>query len=263
MKAANAQRQMFFHQFNLSPKKMHYLEKSWAGEFYNRMMPVLIQIQHTVKESDLNRFRIQTWEIAEILGVMLLKHHFNLTDIESADHYNFDLRWQKALGLSSYDCLISPAIVSEGLRTFFYSEILQKNLRQGLSEIAKGNKIIAGYECFDLVVLENRIFNLGWSRLVFRTISLFLMQFDKRVAGGPSSELSPSTVARYMGKTKEYEDSRPSESFMLLKKFLTDMQQIVNRFKQNESINQMKSYQLLNQLNEELAIIFSDIKENI
>ena len=261
MKDTNAQRQMFFHQFNLSGKKLHYLEKTWAGEFYNRVMPVLVRIQNSATGSDLNRSRITVCEIAETLGVLLLKHQFDLSDIEAADHYTFDLRWQKALGLNSYDCMISPSIVSEGLRTFFYSEYLQTQLKEGLKHISKSNKIIVGYEHFDLVILENRIFNLGWSRLVHRTVSLFISQYEKRLHDSDASMIPQTMERTYLGDAREIEDARPSIAFTHLKRFIKDMTFLVALFRRDSTVSCMKSYSLLKQLHDELTEIFVNVEE--
>jgi len=80
------------------PEKARRLEKSWANAFGEKALPLIDEEPFAVMYCEDNGRPNTPVEI--VLGVLILKEMFNLTDLETLDQLEFNLQWHYALRLT-------------------------------------------------------------------------------------------------------------------------------------------------------------------
>lgn len=90
--------------FSMSNRQRRMLEEGWPGFFYRNVLPHLIQLESLFAPlySSKNNSRPSTPTYL-VLGMLVLKSLFNLTDEELEYEMSFSLAYQYALGTTSFD----------------------------------------------------------------------------------------------------------------------------------------------------------------
>lgn len=86
--------------FQLSERERKYLEKSWAKFFADRIFPAIKEDEFSVLYS--KKASRPNTPVNIIIGALILKEVFSLTDEEIVQSLIFDLRFQYALHTTSY-----------------------------------------------------------------------------------------------------------------------------------------------------------------
>ena len=82
----------------LSPKKIARLEKKhWAGGFRRKALPLLVANEETFRPLFCEDNGRPNKPVAAMLGVIILKEMFDLTDEAALDSFEFNNAWQYAL----------------------------------------------------------------------------------------------------------------------------------------------------------------------
>ena len=94
----DSQRNLFESRNLVPPAKQRRLQASWAETFRRRALPLIDEAQFVPLYCDDNGRPSQP--VATVLGVLLLKEMFALTDAEALEQLEFSLLWQHALELT-------------------------------------------------------------------------------------------------------------------------------------------------------------------
>ena len=94
----NPQDSLFDMDYFLPPAKAQRLESSWADAFRRRALPLIDEDLFAPLYCEDNGRPNRPVET--VLGVLLLKEMFNLTDREALDQLEFNLQWHHALALT-------------------------------------------------------------------------------------------------------------------------------------------------------------------
>ena len=94
----DSQRNLFESRNLVPPAKQRRLQASWAETFRKRALPLIDEAQFASLYCDDNGRPNQP--VATVLGVLLLKEMFALTDAEALEQLEFSLLWQHALELT-------------------------------------------------------------------------------------------------------------------------------------------------------------------
>ena len=94
----DSQRNLFESRNLVPPAKQRRLQASWAETFRKRALPLIDEEQFAPLYCDDNGRPNQP--VATVLGVLLLKEMFALTDAEALEQLEFSLLWQHALELT-------------------------------------------------------------------------------------------------------------------------------------------------------------------
>ena len=86
---------------NLTEREKHLLEKSWAKYFAEHIFPEIDEAPFAVLYSD--RPSRHNTPVNVIIGALILKEIFGLTDEELVDTLPFDIRYQYALHTTSFE----------------------------------------------------------------------------------------------------------------------------------------------------------------
>ena len=94
----DSQRNLFESRNLVPPAKQRRLQASWAETFRAHALPLIDEAQFASLYCDDNGRPNQP--VATVLGVLLLKEMFALTDAEALEQLEFSLQWQHALELT-------------------------------------------------------------------------------------------------------------------------------------------------------------------
>ena len=92
---------MFNATNNLTDREKRLLEKSWAKYFADHIFPEIDEIPFAVLYSDCPSRR--NTPVNVIIGALILKEIFGLTDEEIVETLPFDIRYQYALHTTSFE----------------------------------------------------------------------------------------------------------------------------------------------------------------
>ncbi len=114
--------------FNLTPREQKALENSWAKVFADEIFPSIDEERFRVLYSDRTKCRSNT-PVNVIVGALIIKEMFQLSDDEVVENLMLDPRYQYALLTTSF-ALMTPIswwtsavrILTASLNTSFWSD---------------------------------------------------------------------------------------------------------------------------------------------
>ena len=185
------------------------MRRSWAQVFRNEALPLIDEERFAeMYSADMGR---PNRAVQTVLGVLVLKEMFDLTDIEALEELEFNLLWHHALGLEMEE-----------------AHLAQKTLHN-----------------FRVRLMEH-----DGGRLAFcETIRVFLLAVSREHPGlgeGIGAGLSQRYL-RETGEASRYEDARSGEGRRRLSVCARDVYRLVDRFR-GTAVAQMDEYGLLERL---------------
>jgi hypothetical protein len=231
----------------LGPKRKKLIDTSWAKLFRDQILPEL-PVNKIFKEYHWFMGR-PTKELYAMLGVMILQQMHDLTDEETIHQYAFNMQWHYALDITdesdraSYLC----AKTLWAMRFLLTQQNLYGVLFKSVTDhLAKVFAVDTSKQRCDSVHLFSNMRHLGRIGLFCRTIKKFLINL-KRHHKDLFEALEKGLTDRYLSKEREgvFSMVKPSESMRTLESLGADLFLLIERFKENESITGMSSYQLL------------------
>lgn len=241
----------------LGPKRKERIESSWAKVFREHLLPAL-PVEAVFSKYD-PVMGAPTKELYAMLGLMIIQQMQDLTDEEAVDQFAYNLQWQYALNITSTadaDAYVSPktlwtmrdTLTEKGLYTALFEEVATK-----LSEVFK---VDISKQRFDSVHVFSNMRHLGRIGLFVKTIKKFLVNL-KRHHKELYEALDQAIADRYMTKKGEsvFSMVKPSVSEKTLSALADDVFTLVERFRGNELIVAMSTYQLLVRLLNEQCIV--------
>jgi hypothetical protein len=247
-----------FDQFPfLGPKRKQRIEASWAKIFREHILTTL-PVEKVFSKYD-PVFGAPTKELYSMLGLMVLQQMHDLTDEEAVDQFAYNLQWHYALNITSTadaDAYVSPktlwtmrdTLTERGIYTAIFEEVA--------TTLAEVFKVDVTKQRFDSVHIFANMRHLGRIGLFVKTIKKFLVNL-KRHQKDLYEALDKALSDRYMTKQGEavFSMVKPSESTKTLESLAQDLFTLVERFRGNEPVVTMTSYQLLVRLLKEQCIL--------
>ena len=241
----------------LGLKRKQRIEESWAKVFREHILPTL-PVEKVFSKYD-PVMGAPTKELYAMLGLMLIQQMHDLTDEEAVDQFAYNLQWQYALNITSTsdaDAYVSPktlwtmrdTLTEKGLYAALFNEVATKLSEVFAVDISK--------QRFDSVHVFSNMRHLGRIGLFVKTIRKFLVNL-KRHHKELYDALDTVLADRYMTKKGESVFSlvKPSESTKTLAALADDVFTLLERFRGNEPVVAMSTYQLLARLLKEQCIV--------
>jgi hypothetical protein len=252
----DAQRSLFEVGMLMTQNKRQACEKSWAGPFREKVLPLLLKHETDFAELFDEGNGRPNKSVALVVGTLLLKEMNDLTDEETVGALDFDSRWWYAFELETTEAHVCQKTLH--------------NFRVGLMEHNKAQMVFRGLtdELLPLLgidvsrqrldsthILSNvaRLTRLG---VFCETIRVFLnalkKQHPERYAGLPAGILQRHAAG------SDYADARHKEGPRRLGVVARDTYRLVNHFKGQSGIETMDEYGLLKRLLSERCDIVSE-----
>ncbi len=241
----------------LGPKRKQRIEGSWAKVFREHILTTL-PVEKIFSKYD-PVFGAPTKELYSMIGLMVLQQMNDLTDEEAVDQFAYNLQWHYALNITS--AADTAAYVSPKTLWNMRDLLIERNLYQVIFEevvtmLADVFKVDVAKQRFDSVHIYSNMRHLGRLGLFVKTIKKFLVNL-KRHHKDLYESLETAITDRYMTKQGDavFSMVRPSESINTLRTLANDVFSLVERFRGNEPITTMNTYQLLVRLLKEQCIV--------
>jgi hypothetical protein len=230
--------------------KARRLRDSWAETFRGRVLPLIDEDEFAPLYCEDNGRPNRP--VKTVLGVLLLKDMFNLTDQEALEQLEFSLLWHHALCLRTEETHLPQKTLHNfrvRLMAYDYGPVMFASITDRAIE-AMGTNV--SRQRLDSTHVVSNIAILTRLGLFCETIRLFLKQLKvehPRLHG----RVSPLVVARYVkpeGGDTAYQDARASEGQRRLSVCARDLYRLCELFK-GTAAEAMASYGLLKRLLEE------------
>lgn len=240
----------FESSFLVPEAKAKRLRSSWAELFQSRVLPLIDEDEFSPLYCEDNGRPNRS--VKTVLGVLLLKEMFDLTDREALEQLEFSLLWHHALCLTPEEAHLPQKTLHNfraRLMAYQHGRVMFDSITdraiQALGTNVSRQRLDSTQVFSNMAVLSR----LG---LFCETIRVFLRHLNvehPRLHG----RVSPSVVARYVkpeGGDTAYQDARASERQRRLSVCARDLYRLCELFKGTEA-EAMESYQHLKRLRED------------
>jgi len=243
----NPQGSLFQSAFLFPEAKFRRLEKSWADIFQSRALPLM----------DENCFADMYCEdngrpnraVETVLGVLLLKEMFNLTDEEALEDLEFNLLWHHALRLTLEEAHLPQKTLHNFRCRLMTHDGGQVAFCETTDRILQVLGIRTGRHRLDSTHIMSNIATLTRLGLFCETIRLFLRTLRRKHP--ELSRLVPEgLVSRYLkeeGEATSYEDARSDAGRQRLGVCARDLYRLVDKLR-GTAAEGLEEYRLLERL---------------
>jgi hypothetical protein len=247
-------RDMFNPFEHLGPKRLALLESSWAHLFREEILHKLPAEKLFPHYSEM--FGRRTKELYAMLGIVLLQQMEDLTDEEAVHQFAFNIMWHYALNVtdpSDVSSYVSPRTLW-GMRDLVGRLGLDQALFENVSEALRTLfELDPSKQRLDSVHIFSNMAHLGRIRLFVKTIRKFLVNLKRQHAD--LYQALGEVAIRYEEKNDGQFAVKPSESSRTLQQIGNDCFTLVERFKDQQAVVAMSSYQLLVRLFGEQCVL--------
>jgi hypothetical protein len=246
-RARSPQESLFQAAFLFPEQKAKRLERSWADMFQSRALPLIDEERFAGMYCDDNgrpNRAVQT-----VLGVLILKEMFNLTDEEALEDLEFNLLWHHALRLTLEEAHLAQKTLHNFRCRLITHDGGQVAFTETTDRILKALGIRIGRQRLDSTHILSNIALLTRLGLFCETIRLFLRTL--RQEHPELRRLVPEgLIARYLKEDEEdtkYEDARSDAARQRLGVCARDLYRLIDRMR-GTAAQGLEEYHLLERL---------------
>lgn len=237
----------------LGPKRLALLQSSWAHLFREEILHKLPaeKLFHLYDEFKGRR----TKELYTMLGIVLLQQMEDLTDEQATRQFAFSIEWHYALNVtdpSDFGSYVSARTLwsmRDRVGRLGLEQSLFANITDALRKLFQ---LDPSKQRLDSVHIFSNMAHLGRIRIFVKTIRKFLVNLKRHHADlyRTLGEVTP----RYEEKNDGRFAVKPSESTRTLQEVGNDCFWLIERFRGDEAVTAMSSYQLLVRLFHEQCV---------
>jgi len=230
----NTAQQISLHDItnNLTARERKMLEKSWAKDFAERIFPIINENRYSVLYSD-KASRPNT-PVNIIIGALILKEIFNLTDDELIETLMFDIRYRYALHTTSYteQPLSDKTLSRFRMRCYTHEtdtgiDLIRDTITELSGEMAAIMKINRQLKRMDSFMVASNIRKLSRLELLYTCVSNIVTRLHKQHHGdllaGLEHYYDPDDYNRVIYHNRSTEtDTRIGQVIMDAERLITD-----------------------------------------
>lgn len=230
----------------LPAKKRAACEKSWAGPFREKALPILLRAEPEFAEFYDEGNGRPNRSVALVLGTLILKEANDLTDEEALDALRFDTRWWCAFELEPEEAELCQKTLHNFRAKLLAHEkgaLVFRRLTDGLIP-ALGLKV--SRQRLDSTHILSNFARLNRLGLFCETIRVFLHALKK--GHRDLHDRLPAGLLKRHGEESWYRDARREEGPRRLGVVARDLYRLVETFKGHRTIGKMEQFNLLERL---------------
>ena len=240
------QRDMFEASGLMPRAKQEACEKSWAGPFRQRALPILLRMEpQFAKFYDEGTGRPNR-AVALVLGTLILKEASDLTDEEALGALDFDLRWHYAFELRPEESHLCQKTLHNFRAKLMQSEDGQRVFRLVTDELIAALGVRVDRQRLDSTHILSNFARLSRLGLICETIRVFLRALRK--GHRQLHDSVEAGVLKRHGEESCYADARRGEGARRLEVVGRDLYRLFERFKGHRAVSQMEEFRLLARL---------------
>jgi hypothetical protein len=256
------QKTIFDLEFDLPEKMLKRIKQTWAEVFLQIIMPILMKAEEDFADLYCRNNGAPNTPVALLLGVLILKDIFDLTDEETLEHLEYNILWQYAL-----DIRFEQAHICRKTLHNFRMKLLQSGRhRKIFNRLTK--KIIdlfglnVGRQRLDSTHVVGNMKIVGRLGLFVQTIEQFLFKLKRMAARDPKfarvlKELPEHFHERYLEREGYFGDARGSQAPRRLQTCARDIWQLLEIFTNHPKISNLKQFKTLKRLFKEQCEIIT------
>jgi hypothetical protein len=238
----------------LGPKRLALLQSSWAHLFREEILHKLPaeKLFHLYAEFKGRR----TKELYTMLGIVLLQQMEDLTDEQATRQFAFSIEWHYALNVtdpsdfSSYVSARTLWTMRDTVGRLGLEQALFENVTDALKKLFQ---LDPSKQRLDSVHIFSNMAHLGRIRIFVKTVRKFLVNLKRHHA--ELYKALGEVATRYEEKNDGQFAVKPSESSRTLQEVGNDCFLLIERFKDQETVVAMSSYQLLVRMFNEQCVL--------
>ena len=245
------QRTMFGVENRLDPMKRARLERSWAQQFQKAALP-LIDEQRFAKYFDPENGRPNK-SVRLVVGVLVLKDVFNLTDAEALGNLEWHAKWQHALDVAPEEAHTCHKTLHNYRRLLSQDDEGAGLFESTTARVIEAAGLRTGRQRQDSTHIVSNIKMLTRLGLFTQTVTQFLVALSKRHPRQLET-VAEELRSRYLDREGYFADARSWEAPRRLEQTALDVYERVLRFGQHRVVSQMESFSLLRRLYTEQCV---------
>ena len=232
----------------LPEEKRHRLEKTWAWAFRTKALPLIDEraFSHLYDAGNGRpNFPVQT-----LIGLLVIKEMFDLTDDETLFNLEFHLAYQVALALDPGDAHTCQKTLHNFRKRLIECDADQLLFRTVTDKMLKVLGVDVSKQRLDSTHILSNIARLTRLGLFCETIRVFLAAVKKDFARYFKA-IPESLRKRYLkedGTATRFGDAKSDESRRRLSVCARDVYRLVDRFRGCEDVRKLEGYSLLERL---------------
>ena len=241
-----------FQVSNLLPdEKRQRLESEWPGQFREHALPLIDEEQfRDLYCADNGR---PNKPVRTVVGVLVLKEMFDLSDDDTLYRVDFDLGWQVALNLTPEEAHCCQKTL-HNFRAKLLGNDKAKQLFAGMTDkMLQKLGLSVARQRLDSTHIVSNIARLSRLGLFCETIRLFLRELQKS-APRKFQRVPEALRRRYLkadGTDSPYHDAKSLETQRRLKVCARDVYRLAKCFEEDKEVLKWEAYELLLRLLEE------------
>lgn len=241
-------------EFLVPPAKAKRLERSWAETFHTRALPLIEEARfaHLYCEDNGRPNRaVQT-----VLGVLLLKEMFDLTDQEALEQLEFNLLWHHALRLTADEAHLPQKTLHNFRVRLLTHDGGRLAFEETTDRIIVALGLRTGKQRLDSTHILSNMALLTRLGLFCETLRRFLRAVARQHPE-LASRLPAGVRGRYLKEDDEataYEDARTDQGRRRLAVCARDLYRLVDRFRRT-TVTKLPEYRLLQRLLREQCVV--------
>ena len=247
------QQEMFGAAGLLPPKKREACEKSWAGPFRDKALPILLRAEPEFAEFYDDETGRPNRSVALVLGTLILKEANDSTDEEALAAVDFDLRWHYAFELKPEESHLCQKTLHNFRAKLLRSGKGELVFRRLTDELIATLGLRVDRQRLDSTHILSNFARLNRLGLFCETIRVFLHALKK--GHRDLHDRLPAGLLKRHGEESWYRDARREEGPRRLKVVARDLYRLVEQFKGHRAVSKMEEYCLLARLLEEQCVI--------
>lgn len=238
-----------FQTSNLLPAdKQVRLDREWPGQFRRHALPLINEeLFRSLYCADNGR---PNKPVQTVIGVLVLKDMFDLTDEQALYRVDFDLGWQVALNLTPEDAHCCQKTLHNFRAKLLGNDHAKHLFTQMTDKMLDKLGLSVGRQRLDSTHIVSNIARLTRLGLFCETMRVFLRDLKKDWSA--KFEQVPAALRqRYFkedGADTPYHDAKSTETQRRLNVAARDTYRLVDHFKQDPEILKLTSYGILARL---------------
>ena len=203
------QESLWQSEFLITPRKARLMRRSWAQVFRKEALPLIDEERFAeMYSADMGR---PNRAVQTVLGVLVLKEMFDLTDIEALEELEFNLLWHHALGLGMEEAHLAQKTLHNFRVRLMEHDGGRLAFCETTDRMIEALGLRTGKQRVDSTHIMSNIAVLTRLGLFCETIRVFLLAVS-REHPGLGEGIGDGLAQRYLKETAEatrYEDPNP------------------------------------------------------
>ena len=229
--AREPQESLWQWEFLITPRKAKLMRRSWEEVFQNEALPLIEEERFAPMYSpDMGR---PNRAVQTVLGVLVLKEMFDLTDMEALEELEFNLLWHHALRLEMEEAHLAQKTLHNFRVRLMEHDGGRLAFCETTDRMIEALGLGTGKQRLDSTHVMSNIAVLTRLGLFCETVRVFLLAV-RREHPGLGEGIGDALAQRYLkesGEASGYEDTRSSEGRRRLSVCARDVYRLVDRFR--------------------------------